>query len=255
MISRAEGLCTFKYLCTEEGQHSAWKSAVWHRNKHRTIFSPVDPETVQPQGVVLEVTFMFVTISMIIERGHLVMEIPEPLIQGPIVEWEVQGHPLPELSESRWLTQYLPGNGFTHIHTHLSPHTTHLETCWFRHAAVRLSAYKFSTKTEHAACLYGYSSVPVPNVSPKETMHSMFLFLRHFLYDYSICKLALTVNIITCCFTIQTSGLVRQLPTRNNEARHQGAILFCSTNKKEDCQPHFIVLSRQTRSLKRETTG
>ena len=68
-------------------------------------------------------------------------------------------------------------------------------------------------------------------------------------------KLALTINNFTCCFTFQTLGLVRQLPTKNNEARHSGAKLLVRPTKKEDGQPHLIVLSRQTQSLKHETTG
>ena len=39
----------------------------------------------------------------------------------------------------------------------------------------------------------------------------------------TICKLALTVYNFSCCFTFQIPGLVRQLPTKNNEARHSGA--------------------------------
>ena len=49
----------------------------------------------------------------------------------------------------------------------------------------------------------------------------------------TICKLALTVNNFTCCFTFQTQGLARQLPTKNNEARHSGAKLLVRPIRKK----------------------
>ena len=106
--------------------------------------------------------------------------------------------------------------------------------CWFPPVWITWVITAYSVES----WLYMCYTIPVPTTSLTTT-----------------CKLALTFNIFTCCFTIQTSGLARQLPTKNNESRHSGAILFCLTNKKEDWQPHFIVLSRKTRSLKYETTG
>ena len=49
----------------------------------------------------------------------------------------------------------------------------------------------------------------------------------------TICKLALTVNNFTCCFTFQTPGLARQLPTENNEARRSGAKLLVRPIRKK----------------------
>ena len=71
----------------------------------------------------------------------------------------------------------------------------------------------------------------------------------------TICKLALTVNVYTCCFMFQTPGLVRQITDQEQWSQTFRCKIVGLTNKKEDCQPHLIVLSCQTRSLKLETTG
>ena len=55
--------------------------------------------------------------------------------------------------------------------------------------------------------------------------------------------------------TICKPGLARQLPTKNNETRHSSAkLLVRPIRKKMASHTWYVVLSRQTQSLKRETT-
>ena len=55
--------------------------------------------------------------------------------------------------------------------------------------------------------------ISIVNTSPHNNLR------YHKYHDTTICKLVLTVNNFTCCFTFETPGLARQLPTKNNEAR------------------------------------
>ena len=77
--------------------------------------------------------------------------------------------------------------------------------------------------------------------------------LKQVLANTTICKLVLTVNISYLSFHISNSGFGETIT--DQEQWRKLCKIIGSTNKKEDGQPHLIVLSRQTQSLKHETTG
>ena len=66
----------------------------------------------------------------------------------------------------------------------------------------------------------------------------------------TICKLALTVNNFTL-FHVSNSGFGETITDQEQWSQTFRCKIIGSTNKKEDGQPHLMVLSHQTQSLKR----